>query len=354
MGGREALKSIGIILNPFSGKDLRRVTSNASIVTNQEKVNKVFRMILSMNAFPIDRVYLMPDVFSVNDSVVERAKNYDDLKIDVRVLDFEPLGNYLDTMRAAEEMEAAGVGCIIVLGGDGTNRLVSRTDIHTPIISISTGTNNAYPEFWEGTTVGIAASYLTLYPEMVPNWQRGKRIEILKNDEKLEVAIVDAVITSISNIGTKVVKDIDDIEEVVVCLSKPQYIGFSSLVGSLHVCRAKDDFGYRMRLKDPKDAKGKLHHKDHEKDMHHAMAPINSGELTPFSYDQLEKMELGEEYVYVAPFNGTVALDGERTMTFLKGDVLKFSIVRNGLRRVSVDETLRIAVENGFLRKGEA
>lgn len=329
------MASIGIIVNPFSGKDLRRVTSNASVVTNQEKANKVFRMILSMSAFGIDKVWLMPDIFSVNDSVVQKVNSYSGLDIDVEVLPFEPYGNYLDTMRASEEMEKLGVGCIIVLGGDGTSRLVARTGITTPVLSISTGTNNAYPQFWEGTTAGIAASYVALHPDKAKIEKRDKSIKIVRNGEREEIAIVDAVITSLSNIGTKVVKDIEDIHEVFVCLAEPHMIGFSSFIGSLVSCTQEMDEGFYIKL--IPEGKGNL-------------APVNSGELTEFDYEELVKMPLGKVLNYKCEFDGSVALDGERTMLFEEGDTLEISIERGGLYQVNVRETLQIALENGFMK----
>lgn len=62
--------NIGIIVNPYSGKDLRRITSQASNVSNNEKVIKVVRMINSMIMFGVENVYLMPDNYMLN------AKSY--------------------------------------------------------------------------------------------------------------------------------------------------------------------------------------------------------------------------------------------------------------------------------------
>ncbi len=46
-------------------------------------------------------------------------------------------------------MEEYEVDCLIILGGDGTSRAVAKSINETPIISISTGTNNVYPEMLE-------------------------------------------------------------------------------------------------------------------------------------------------------------------------------------------------------------
>ena len=50
-----------------------------------------------------------------------------------------------DSSRAAKAMREAGVGCIVTLGGDGTNRVVAKECGDIPIMPISTGTNNVFP-----------------------------------------------------------------------------------------------------------------------------------------------------------------------------------------------------------------
>ena len=62
-----------------------------------------------------------------------------------------------DTMRAAAAMAEQGVGCLVTLGGDGTNRAVAVGTNQVPIVAISTGTNNIFPVMVEGTQAGIAA-----------------------------------------------------------------------------------------------------------------------------------------------------------------------------------------------------
>ncbi len=58
-------------------------------------------------------------------------------------------GSIKDTINAAKLMEEYEVDCLIILGGDGTSRAVAKSINETPIISISTGTNNVYPEMLE-------------------------------------------------------------------------------------------------------------------------------------------------------------------------------------------------------------
>jgi predicted polyphosphate/ATP-dependent NAD kinase len=53
-------------------------------------------------------------------------------------------------------MRAAGVDAIVVLGGDGTSRVVARSCGEIALCPLSTGTNNAFPSIREATVAGIA------------------------------------------------------------------------------------------------------------------------------------------------------------------------------------------------------
>ena len=62
-----------------------------------------------------------------------------------------------DSRRAAELLREGGAGCILVLGGDGTVRVVSQGAGDVPLLAVSTGTNSVLPTFIEGTIAGLAA-----------------------------------------------------------------------------------------------------------------------------------------------------------------------------------------------------
>ena len=51
-----------------------------------------------------------------------------------------------DTVGAVERMAACRVSAIMVLGGDGTHRLVATACGKIPLMALSTGTNNVFPE----------------------------------------------------------------------------------------------------------------------------------------------------------------------------------------------------------------
>src|SRR4051794_11705676 len=60
---------VGIIANPSSGRDIRRLVAHGSTFDNFEKVNIVRRLLLALDALGIEQVRYMPDLYGI----VERA-----------------------------------------------------------------------------------------------------------------------------------------------------------------------------------------------------------------------------------------------------------------------------------------
>ena len=64
------MPTIGIIANPASGKDIRRLVSYATTIDNREKVNIVKRITLAAQSMGIDRRLFMPDTFQIGRTVM--------------------------------------------------------------------------------------------------------------------------------------------------------------------------------------------------------------------------------------------------------------------------------------------
>ena len=60
---------VGIIANPASGKDIRRLVAHGSTFDNNEKINIVRRVLLGLDAAGISEVAYLPDTYGI----VERA-----------------------------------------------------------------------------------------------------------------------------------------------------------------------------------------------------------------------------------------------------------------------------------------
>jgi len=326
--------SIGIIANPASGKDIRRLVSHATVIDNGEKTNIVERIILGAQALGVEKVYMMADFHKMGDRVREKLKISGELKCDIEVIDMINFNSMKDTLKATEIMEKNSVGCIVTLGGDGTNRAVAKTLKSTPIITISTGTNNVYPVMLEGTIAGMAAAAVASkrYEESL-YITRDKRIEIYRDNELVDIALVDAVISSDSFIGSKAIWEMETIEKIFVTRSHPASIGFSAVIGCMKTIVPEDDFGAYINV----NTNGTS-----------VMAPIAAGVLEQVAIDDPVILVIDEEFEYIAKDSGTIALDGEREIEFYKDQRFVFKISRNGPNHVDVVKALETAQKNGF------
>src|SRR3984893_17268329 len=155
---------VGIIANPASGRDIRRLVAQGTVFDNNEKTAIVRRVLLGLEAVGISRVVYMPEH---DYGIVPRALSLQSREMQRLHLEAEPLamavtGTGIDSIRAAHLLAEMGADCIITLGGDGTNRAVARGCAQVPILPISTGTNNVFPSFLEGTIAGMAAGLVAL------------------------------------------------------------------------------------------------------------------------------------------------------------------------------------------------
>ena len=71
------MSTIGIIANPASGKDIRRLVTHASVFDNLEKSHILRRVFLAMDALEVQHVFYMPDY----DGLVEKALKGLNLKL---------------------------------------------------------------------------------------------------------------------------------------------------------------------------------------------------------------------------------------------------------------------------------
>src|SRR5579875_195794 len=110
----------GIIANPASGRDIRRLVAHGTVFDNNEKTAIVRRVLLGLAAIGIKQVAYMPEH---DFGIVPRALDgWQGPPMNVEPLAMPVLGTSADSTRAAQLLAELGAGCIITLGGDGTNR----------------------------------------------------------------------------------------------------------------------------------------------------------------------------------------------------------------------------------------
>jgi predicted polyphosphate/ATP-dependent NAD kinase len=335
------MSRLGIIANPASGKDIRRLVSYATTIDNQEKVNIIKRLVLAAQSFGVDTVFFMPDSYHFGEVAMGELAADHTLTSSWEVMDLPILASQEDTIRAAAEMEDRGVDCIVVLGGDGTSRAVAKSIHDTPILPLSTGTYNAYQEMVEGTVAGMAAGIIAGMEDPSPYCMRDKRIEIRINGEFRDLALIDAVVSDDLWVGARAIWNADTIERVIVTRCSPARIGFSAAAGCHNVILPEEDRGLALELA------GGIH-ANRRGSGRRFMAPVAAGVLSEIEVLSSQELSLNEPYCFEASSHGMLAVDGEREIHLAKGDLLDIGITRKGPLRVLVRETLDHAVRNGL------
>lgn len=142
------------------------------------------------------------------------------------ILDMPLTATPEDTTKAATKMEEMGVGCAVVLGGDGTSRAAAKGIHRMPLLPLSTGTNNVYPAMTEGTVAGMAAAVIAQLSDIEKCCIRDKRIEVSLNGDFKDIALVDAVISDDLWVGSKAIWEPEKLRHIFVTRCHPASIGF--------------------------------------------------------------------------------------------------------------------------------
>lgn len=239
--------SVGIIVNSASGRDIRRLVSYATVISNNEKMSIVKRLVLSMQSMDVHQILFMPDAFFIGSRVIADLTGSNVLSCSCEVLDSLRTDSMKDTVDAAHIMEQSGVSCVVVLGGDGTSRAASMGLTNTPLLPVSTGTNNVYPDFVEGTVAGMAAAAICRLDYPYECCLHDKRIEVYVNGEMKSIALVDAVVSNDRFAGSKAIWKTENIRQIVVTRCHPASIGFSAAAGCRRVILPEEDRDWPLR-----------------------------------------------------------------------------------------------------------
>ena len=329
------MASIGIIANPQSGKDIRRLVSYATTIDNNEKVNICKRIVLAAHGIGIEKAVFMPDTFTMGYSVQYQLEDDKMPCCEIEVLDFNFEATMADTVQAAAIMEEMGLGCVVVLGGDGTSRAAAKSLRKTPMLSISTGTNNVYPAMMEGTVAGMAAAATALMKDPYSVCIHDKRIQVFVNGQYRDMALIDAVISDDEFAGAKAIWDPVKMKHIIVSRCHPASIGFSAVPGAYRIVEDSDPFGFAIAL-----GQGGIP----------VRAPIAAGILTPMSILRSQELPLGVPYSVVADRPCMIALDGEREVKLFPGDRADFVISADGPWRVLPRKAIAFAQQLGMFR----
>jgi predicted polyphosphate/ATP-dependent NAD kinase len=327
------LALVGIVANPAAGKDIRRLVAQGRFVPNHEKVNVLKRVLAGLDAVGVERVLFMPDSGMLGRGALD-GSTFD---LDCQFVDMPVFHEDVDSSTATRLIREAGAGCIVTLGGDGTNRVVAKESGDVPILPISTGTNNVFPTTVEGTIAGMAAGLVAtgaVDTDVVT--LRGNRLELVIDGELSDIALVDLAVSTERFVGSRAIWDIETLEEVFLCRSDPSSIGLSSIGAQLKPLVPGSTEGIRVRFGPGGES---------------VLAAVAPGIVQTVRIRSWEVMSPGQS-ITVSSRPATIALDGERTLTLTDAAVAEVVLSPDGPPVVDIGATMRMAAQAGYFRSG--
>jgi predicted polyphosphate/ATP-dependent NAD kinase len=313
--------SVGLIVNPAAGRDIRRLVGAASVMPNYEKSAVVRRLICGLDAGGVERVLYLHDGAGIVAAGLDGRRT----AIALEPLPIRPCGASVDSIEAARQLATAGVGAIVTLGGDGTNRVVAGACGDVPLIAISTGTNNVFPSTVDGTVAGLAAGLVAARAvdlDLVA--ARAKWVEVACDGVR-DIALIDVAACRNAFRGAAAIWDPGQVRALVLSRAEPWAVGLSSIGGLLRPVTADEPAGLHLVLGDG----GRL-----------VNAVIAPGLMRRVPVRECRLLALGEA-VTLDVGDGIVALDGERELT-AHGEATA-RVTAGGPRLVDVRRVLELA-----------
>ncbi|ETX04998.1 ATP-NAD kinase family protein [Candidatus Entotheonella palauensis] len=326
------MKAVGIIANPTASGDIRRLVAEGRVIPAGEKVNIIRRVLLGLQSLGVRQVIAMPDPAQL----CLRARDDVRLSLNLELLDMPVQQTADDSVRAAALMGRQGAGCIVTLGGDGTNRAVAKGCGQVPLVPISTGTNNVFPTMVEGTLAGLAAGVVAgglVDADTVLSVS--KRIEVYLDGEYRDIALVDVAVSKEPFVASRAVWDMTSLHEVFLTRAEPLSIGISAIGSRLQAVSMTDDGGLYFRL----GPNGTT-----------VLAPVAPGLVNPVAIAEWRQLPLGQR-VGIHHHPCTIALDGEREFSVLPGQSVEVVLTHNGPRVVHIEATLGEANRRGVFTR---
>jgi predicted polyphosphate/ATP-dependent NAD kinase len=333
---------VGIIANPVSARDIRRVIANATALQITDRANIVLRVLSCLKACGVGHVVMMPENGGIRHHVrrgIDRAENQRTGEFpNLKHLDWKISGTVSDTVRAARDMKEMGVSAIIVLGGDGTHRAVVSTCGNVPIAGISTGTNNAFPEHREPTITGLAVGLAVTGKVPAKIAFNGNKQLVVQVGDQREIALVDVAVVTERYIGARALWRTDTFRELFVTFADPEVIGMSAIAGLLQSVKRTDKYGLHVKLGVGREAKYAVN------------TPIAPGFMRGVGIRGFADLK-ADKVITPEISGGSIALDGERELSFDEDDTVTIKLERDAFRTVNVSACMQYAAKHGLMRE---
>jgi hypothetical protein len=333
---KDEIPTVGILANPMSGRDVRRLAARASTTTIEIKRDQVTRAAVGAVAGGARRIAVVKDALRIAESGIEHLG----LGAELCVLDGSWENRARDSQRAAEALPDAGATVLVVLGGDGTSRAVTRVWQDVPLVPLSTGTNNVFPLSVEATSAGAAAGLVAsgrvpLSEVAAP--QKCLHVEV--DGGGTDLALIDVVLLEGDTVGNLMPFEASRLRDVLLTRAEPASVGPSALGGFALPCGARDGFGVALRC-GPSNNGGRP-----------LLAPLSPGLFRTVHLESLRKLAEGESVRVEGP--GVLALDGDREWQLEAGQGATVTLRRDGPRVIDVERALTLSAHGAaFFDRG--
>ena len=281
---------IGLIANPVSSKDIRRLTGLARVVDAEEKANLVARLLVGLGSAEGATVLALDD----QSGLARRARKLaGQAGPEFEFIPIDAKGDESDSRRAAAHLASRAADALVTVGGDRTVRAAVEGWPDARLVPLAAGTNNAFALTLEPTVTGLAVAKAVneqIADAFVPT--TALRVETNAGDA---TAVIDVVSVRDRWLGARAIWEPEVLIEAVVTSSKRTAVGIAAIsagLGQLEPGHARwIRFGQGQSVR----------------------AVFGPGLVLDVAVAEYSDLPIGSEVVMDVA-DGVVALDGERRL----------------------------------------
>lgn len=336
------MSSLGICVNPMSGRDVRRLAGRASTMTHEAKRDIVARIATGADAVGVTDIYVTREPFRIASAALEQIP----LKARVHIID-HPLANDAgDTQRSMAAYLEAGCRSFVSLGGDGTNRALVREMLkqqqaqtlagldNLVLVPLSTGTNNVFPILAEPTIAGMVAGLYAHKHAPLELAQRSKVLHLTLDSGERDIALIDIVHLKDDHVGNLLPFAAEKLTKLVLARAEPDAVGMSPIGGYLEVVDAAAEHGLLVEMGGARFIN----------------APLSPGLFANVAVREHTRVAFDEGVEFSA--KGVLALDGDRDHKLTSGATARVVVRRDGPLVPDLSAVMRYAADTGIMAAG--
>ena len=339
--------AVGIVANPLAGKDLRRLTSGATPVSDAVKIGAIRRAVVGAVEGGANRVLISGDRARLGERALAglrlppTGEGSGSAVPHAEVLAAHGWHNGRDSQLAAAQFRDQGVGAVIALGGDGTQRDVAKGWRHVPLVPLAVGTNNVFPLQLEATVAGFAAGAVASgWAGVAEVTSQAKIIDVTLEAEPVEgsshadVALVDVCLVRGSFVGARAVWESASVSEIVAAIAEPDSVGLSAIAAAVAPVRRHETGAAHVRL-------GCTPGSGSAPGGRRIRAAVMPGSYSDIDIALCERLAFGQPVTLRGP--GVLALDGEREIVLGAGERATITVNPDGPHVIDVDAAVAAA-----------